>query len=87
MVGITCISDRIVKCFLLCLAVFSRDLEKDLGSETSGHFRRLLVSLSTVSFCEIIMLVVVKHPVIFALCYSVLSFRGVIMLYFYLTCI
>jgi hypothetical protein len=26
---------------------FSRDLEKDLSSETSGHFRRLVVALST----------------------------------------
>jgi hypothetical protein len=31
------------------VAEFQRDLEKDLMSETSGHFRRLLVALSTVS--------------------------------------
>jgi len=42
------LSDNIVT-LLMCCSVFHRDLEKDLGSETSGHFRRLLVSLSTVS--------------------------------------
>ena len=28
---------------------FGRDLEKDVKSETSGHFRRLLISQLTVS--------------------------------------
>ena len=36
--------------FLFCIFIeFGRNLEKDVVSETSGHFRRLLVSLCQVN--------------------------------------
>ena len=30
-------------------AVFGKDMEKELMSDTSGHFKRLMVSLASVS--------------------------------------
>ena len=34
---------------LAYITEYSRDLEKDVISETSGHFKRLLISMLTVS--------------------------------------
>ena len=38
-----------LSCIHITLTDYSRDLEKDVMSETSGHFKRLLVSMLTVS--------------------------------------
>ena len=44
-----CVAQRVVQwqCLLshCCSAEFKRDLEKDVDSETSGHFKRILVSV------------------------------------------
>ena len=32
-------------CYALSFKEFGRNLEKDIDSETSGHFKRLLISL------------------------------------------
>ncbi len=36
--------------FFMFLSVYKRNLEKDLANDTSGHFKRLMVSMSMVSF-------------------------------------
>ena len=35
---------------VICSSVFSRDLEKDISGDTSGHFKKFLIALLQVQF-------------------------------------
>lgn len=50
MLNLICIQIFIISFGLTIVLVFGKDLEKELMGETSGSFRRLLVSLSQVCY-------------------------------------